>query len=57
MSTATGLAERQIAKPVPSEAPRDFYDPHFPVRQRAKDPSDRKRNEIFDPHFPQRARQ
>ena len=54
MSAATGQTDGRVAKPVLSEAPRDLYDPHFPVRPRAKESSDRARNETFDPHFPTR---
>lgn len=56
MSSATGQANGGIARPVPSETPRDFYDPHFPTRQNPKEVSERKRTETFDPYFPQRSR-
>ncbi|SEP42684.1 hypothetical protein SAMN02799625_06120 [Methylobacterium sp. UNC300MFChir4.1] len=51
MSTATEQANGKKAQPAPEVRP-DLYDPHFPVRQRAKAPSDRARNETFDPYFP-----
>lgn len=57
MSTATGHGDRQAVKPAPSETRGDLYDPHFPVRRRAKESSDHVRCEVFDPHFPSRVRQ
>lgn len=57
MSTANGRDDRQAAKPAPSEAQRDLYDPHFPVRRRVKEASDHVRSDVFNPHFPSRIRQ
>lgn len=53
MSTATGRDVQQAAKPTQCEKQRDLYDPHFPVKQRARERSERTRTDIFDPHFPQ----
>ncbi|MCJ2126389.1 hypothetical protein [Methylobacterium sp. J-077] len=56
MSTATGREAQQAAKPGERDTQRDLYDPHFPVKQRARDTSERTRTDTFDPHFPQRKR-
>ena len=54
MSTATEHLDGQPVKPVKRDSQRELYDPHFPLRSRAKVISDRTRNENFDPHFPPR---
>lgn len=53
MSTATGRDAQQAAKPTQREKQRDLYDPHFPVKHRAREGSERTRTDTFDPHFPQ----
>ena len=51
MRIATANANRRKERPA-QEVRLDLYDPHFPVRQRAKDASERISLETFDPHFP-----